>query len=68
MKHNEFGEVISVNGLITGQRLGMPLQDATPANPEDNQPYATELNTKTRMANSEINWDKQPQQVLRLPN
>ena len=40
MKYNEFGEVISVNGLTTGQHLGTPLQDACPAKPEDNEPYA----------------------------
>lgn len=40
MRYNEFGEVISVNGLFTGHHLGTPLQDACPEKPEDNEPYA----------------------------
>ena len=58
IKTNEFGEVISVNGLTTGQHLGAPMQDAVAEKPEDNQVYATELSTVTR--NSNVNEDEQP--------
>lgn len=58
IKYNEFGEVISVNGLTTGQHLGAPMQDAIAERPEDNEAYATERNTVTR--NSNVNEDEQP--------
>lgn len=45
IKRNEFGEVISVNGITTGQHLGKPMQDAAAQKPEDNEVYATEMNT-----------------------
>lgn len=51
IKYNEFGEVISVNGLTTGQHLGAPMQDAKAEKPEDNQAYATQLNTVGRVEN-----------------
>lgn len=60
IKYNEFGEVISVNGIITGHHLGTPMQDATPDKPEDNELYATERNTVTRIPNSEETWENQP--------
>lgn len=60
MKYNQFGEVISVNGITTGQHIGVPMQDAIAEKPEDNQAYATELNTVTRLPNSEETWDEQP--------
>lgn len=44
IEYNEFGEVVSVNGLTTGQHLGMPMQDAI-GTEESNQPYATQRQT-----------------------
>lgn len=61
MKYNEFGEVISENGIITGQHLGTPMQDALAEKPEDNEPYAEERNTVTRISNSEDTWENQPE-------
>lgn len=63
MQYNEFGEVISVNGIITGQHLGAPTQDAIAEKPEDNQAYATELNTVTRLPNCEQTWEEQPKPI-----
>lgn len=45
IKYNEFGEVISVNGLTTGQHLGTEMQDACCQRPDDNDCYVTERNT-----------------------
>lgn len=58
VKYNEFGEVISVNGLTTGQHLGAPMQDAIAEKPEDNEAYGTQFNTVTRVENTVD--DKQP--------
>lgn len=66
IKYNEFGEVAFVNGLATGQHLGTPMQDAIAAKPEDNEVYAEERNTVTRVSNSENNWDNQPTVVHHL--
>ncbi len=52
IKYNEFGEVISVNGLTTGQHLGAPMQDAQAERPEDNEVYATQSNTVTNCENT----------------
>lgn len=51
MKYNEFGEVISVNGITTGQHLGTPMQDAI-GTPEENSSYGVELSTVTRVGNT----------------
>lgn len=51
IKYNELGEVISVNGLATGQHLGTPLQDAL-GTPEENSPYYEELCTVTKCYNT----------------
>lgn len=58
IKRNEFGEVISVNGITTGHHIGKPMQDAVPDRPEDNENYATELAVVTR--NSNVKEDEQP--------
>ena len=52
-----------VNGAVVGIHLGAPMQDATPDRPEDNEAYATERNTETRLPNSntEENLEKQPE-------
>ena len=52
-----------VNGAVVGIHLGTPMQDATPDRPEDNEAYATERNTETRLPNSntEENLEKQPE-------
>ena len=57
MKYNEFGEVISVNGLTTGHHIGMPLQDACPAKPEDNEPYAIAKQTVGNCKNTPCDTD-----------
>ena len=57
MKNNE---VNIINGAVVGVHLGAPMQDATPAKPEDNEVYATERNTVTRIPNSVEIWDEQP--------
>jgi hypothetical protein len=54
IKYNEFGEVISVNGLTTGQHLGTPMQDAIAEKPEDNQAYSEELATITKCENTKV--------------
>jgi hypothetical protein len=59
IKYNEFGEVISVNGITTGHHLGTPMQDAIAEKPEDNEAYGTELNTVSRLENTVD--DKQPE-------
>ena len=51
IKYNEFGEVVSVNGLATGQHLGTPLQDAL-GTPEENSPYYEERCTVTKCYNT----------------
>ena len=51
IKYNEFGEVISVNGITTGQHLGAPMQDAIAEKDSDNKAYATQVNTVTRVEN-----------------
>ena len=51
IKYNEFGEVISVNGITTGQHLGAPMQDAIAEKDSDNKAYATQVNTVTRAEN-----------------
>ena len=53
-------EVRIVNGSVVGVHLGAPMQDATPDYPEDNEQYATEKNTVTRVGNSEEVWEEQP--------
>lgn len=53
-------DVNIINGAIVGVHLGAPMQDATPAKPEDNEVYATERNTVTRIPNSVEIWDEQP--------
>ena len=58
IKYNEFGEVISVNGITTGQHLGAPTQDAIAEKPEDNKAYGRELSVVTRVDN--MVDDKQP--------
>ena len=57
IKYNEFGEVISVNGLTTGQHLGTPMQDAL-GTEQENAPYGEEVSTVTRAENNVE--DKQP--------
>lgn len=54
-----------INGAVVGVHLGAPMQDATPDKPEDNEAYATERNTETRLANSntEETLEKQPEPV-----
>lgn len=47
IKYNQFGEVVSVNGIVTGQYLGKPMQDAVAERPEDNEPYAREQSIVT---------------------
>ena len=59
IKYNEFGEVISVNGITTGQHLGTPMQDAIAEKESDNQAYGTQLNTVGRLENCVE--DEQPQ-------
>lgn len=61
IKYNQFGEVISVNGLTTGHHLGTPMQDAICKNSADNECYATERNTKTHCGN--MVDDKQPEPI-----
>ena len=56
--YNEFGEVVAVNGIITGHNIGTPLQDATPEKPEDNDCYAEERCTITNACNTVL--DAQP--------
>ena len=51
IKYNEFGEVISVNGITNGQHLGAPMQDAIAEKDSDNKAYATQVNTVTRAEN-----------------
>ena len=53
-------EVRIVNGSVVGVHLGAPMQDATPDKPEDNEQYATEANTVTRIPNGMESWDDQP--------
>lgn len=60
IKYNEFGEVISVNGIMTGHHLGTPMQDAQAEKPEHNEVYAEEQETVTRIPNGEEHWDDQP--------
>ena len=62
IKYNEFGEVISVNGLTTGQHIGRPMQDAMAEKTEDNDVYATQHNTVTNCSNTVVN--NQPRKVL----
>ena len=52
IKYNEFGEVISVNGLTTGHHLGAPMQDAQAERPEDNEVYAIQHSTVTNCKNT----------------
>ena len=61
IKYNEFGEVISVNGLTTGQHLGTPMQDAIAERPEDNEAYGTQRRTVGRVQNCKE--DEQPEAV-----
>ena len=58
--YNNQGEVIGVNGLITGQHIGTPMQDAQAAKAEDNATYAVARNVETRTDNSVDLWDDQP--------
>lgn len=58
INYNEFGEVISVNGITTGHHIGTPMQDAAAEKPEDNQAYGEELSTVTRVEN--VVEDEQP--------
>ena len=41
IKYNQFGEVVSVNGLTTGHHIGAPMQDAL-GSEVDNSPYGVE--------------------------
>ena len=59
MKYNQFGEVVSVNGLTTGQHLGAPMQDAIDT-AENNKPYATQTNTVTRVSNTIDDYNPPP--------
>lgn len=61
MKYNQFGEVVSVNGLTVGQHLGTPMQDAL-GSAEDNAQYAIAKQTVTR--NKNVIEDEQPTMVL----
>ena len=49
-----------VNGLTTGVFLGTPMQDAVPDKPEDNEAFATERNTQSRLDNYKDSWETQP--------
>ena len=60
MKHSMIDNVNVVNGLVVGQHLGAPMQDAVAAKPEDNEVYATERNTVSRVHHSKELWDDQP--------
>ena len=60
IKYNKFGEVVSVNGIVTGQHLGAPMQDAKPKRPEDNDVYATEMSVQTTIPNSDELLEEQP--------
>lgn len=60
IKFNEFGEVISVNGITTGQHIGTPIQDALAELPEHNQAYSEEVFTVTSVENTIV--DAQPTQ------
>jgi hypothetical protein len=51
IKYNQFGEVVSVNGIVTGQHIGKPMQDAVAERPEDNEPYAREQSIVTNFDN-----------------
>lgn len=51
IKYNEFGEVISVNGLTTGHHIGAPMQDAL-GTPDTNCAYAEEMATVTYCCNT----------------
>jgi hypothetical protein len=57
IKYNEFGEVMSVNGITTGHHLGTPMQDAI-GTPEENSSYGTEIATVSRSIY--VVEDKQP--------
>lgn len=57
MKYNEFGEVISVNGLTTGQHLGTPMQDALGTDKENSQYYVEKV---TQSTNNKMVEDEQP--------
>ena len=59
IKYNEFGEVISVNGLTTGHHLGAPMQDAL-GTEEENSAYGTDLATIGSSEN--VVDDLQPEQ------
>lgn len=61
IKYNEFGEVISVNGLTTGQHIGKPMQDAIAEKPEDNEAHSTALNTVGNSENMVDNEQPRPQ-------
>lgn len=60
IKYNKFGEVVSVNGIVTGHHLGAPMQDAKPKRPEDNDVYATEMSVQTTIPNSDELLEEQP--------
>jgi len=61
IKYNQFGEVISVNGVTTGQRLGKPMQDAKPKKAEHNEAYAIAKKTVGNIKN--VVDDKQPENI-----
>ena len=52
IKYNELGEVVSVNGITTGKHLGAPMQDAIAEKPTDNEAYAEERGTVTKVYNT----------------
>ena len=60
IKGDYMSDINIVNGSIVGVHLGAPMQDATPSKPEDNEVYATERNTVTRIGNAVDTWDEQP--------
>lgn len=53
-------EIKVVNGFVVGHHFGTPMQDATPAKPEDNEPYVAEKNTVTHNTPPEEILEKQP--------
>lgn len=58
--YNEFGEVVAVNGIITGHNIGTPMQDAKPEKPEDNECYAEERCTITNACNTVLDAQPKP--------
>lgn len=63
IKYNEFGEVISVNGITTGQHLGTPMQDAIAEKPEDNEAYGTIKTIEVTESCKSVVEDVQPENI-----